>query len=121
MKNNGRILSDSEVSELNEKRGVLHLGAEGGVTIFGGPEPRQRAEFSRAQGLKASAPASGRHAPRTAFAPSSGPRDLAEAIRAEQLAGAGEDAADLAAKKYPRLAAQWLSGLMKCASSELAQ
>ena len=107
MNDNGIIiLTPREVAELVEKRGALHLGADGGVTIFGGPEPGQRAEFSRAPALKAAAAVGGRAPARSAAAPS-GPRSLAEAIRAEQLAGAGEDAAERAGRKYPGMVSVW--------------
>ena len=114
----GKILSDAEVQELIERRGVLHLGA-GPVTFLDGPEPRQRAEFSRVRGLKASAPGAREQARRPA-AGSPAPRSLAAAIKIEVEAGNTKNPAAMAAAKFPELAAAWLAELQNCASSELA-
>lgn len=57
--------------------------------------------------LSAGAPTA-RPAPRSAAA---GPKTLAEAIRAEVLAGAGENAGAAAAHKFPALVRAWARGL----------
>jgi hypothetical protein len=60
--------------------------------------------------LSAAAPAASR--PTTTAC--AGPKNLAEAIRLEQKAGAGDKAAEVASKKHPHLVREWLEELKSC-------